>query len=47
MARSGVNAALEIGPGKVLAGLARRIEKSLRVQNVADPEGVAAIADRP
>jgi [acyl-carrier-protein] S-malonyltransferase len=46
MARSGVSAALEIGPGKVLAGLARRIEKSLRVQNVADPEGVAAAAAR-
>ena len=36
MASEGVTHALEIGPGKVLAGLARRIAKDLKVLSVGD-----------
>lgn len=38
---SGVTEALELGPGKVLAGLAKRIDKSLKVTNVDDPTSLA------
>ncbi len=37
MAREGVTHVLEIGPGKVLAGLIRRIAKDLKVLSVGDP----------
>ncbi len=36
MVAAGVTHALEIGPGKVLAGLAKRISKDLKVHNVSD-----------
>jgi [acyl-carrier-protein] S-malonyltransferase len=32
LAREGVDRALEIGPGNVLLGLVRRIEKRIRVE---------------
>ena len=35
LAREGVDRALEVGPGNVLAGLVRRIEKSLKVEGYA------------
>lgn len=38
MAAAGVDRALEIGPGKVLAGLVKRIDKSIRVRSVSTPE---------
>jgi [acyl-carrier-protein] S-malonyltransferase len=44
MASAGVTKALEIGPGKVLAGLVKRIDKSISVQNVSSPEEVATVA---
>lgn len=41
----GVTTLLEVGPGKVLAGLARRIDPDLKVLNVEDPAGIdAAVA---
>jgi [acyl-carrier-protein] S-malonyltransferase len=40
MAESGVTQALEIGPGKVLAGLTRRVDKRIDVVSVSDLEGV-------
>lgn len=36
MAREGVTKALELGPGKVLAGLCKRISKDLKVLSVCD-----------
>ncbi len=43
MAEAGVTHALEIGPGKVLAGLAKRIDKRIAVLSVADAEDIAKI----
>ena len=40
IAAEGVTRALEIGPGKVLAGLVKRIDKRIRVFNVCDAESV-------
>lgn len=37
MVGGGVTKAIEIGPGKVLMGLARRIDRNLKVLNVEDP----------
>ncbi len=45
MAEAGVTRALEIGPGKVLAGLAKRIDKRITVLSVGDAEGVAKVAE--
>ena len=46
MALSGVDTLIELGPGKVLAGLVRRIDKTLRVFPVEDPAGLqAALAE--
>ncbi len=42
MVRSGVDTLVELGPGKVLSGLARRIDKSLRTFSVEDPAGLHA-----
>ena len=36
MHRRGIDTLIECGPGKVLTGLARRIEKSLRAYPVFD-----------
>lgn len=40
----GVDVALEIGPGKVLAGLCKRIDKRLRVVSVSDAASVRGLA---
>ena len=40
MVRLGVQAAVEVGPGRVLAGLIRRIDRSIQVRSVATPEQV-------
>ena len=45
MAAQGVDRALEIGPGKVLAGLVKRIDKRISVHSVGDPESVARLAE--
>lgn len=37
MAAEGVERLIEFGPGKVLSGLARRIDRSLKVRSVAEP----------
>lgn len=40
MAAMGVTQALEIGPGKVLGGLVRRIDRAMKVMNVEDPASI-------
>lgn len=45
MAESGVTHALEIGPGKVLAGLAKRIDKRVAVLSVSDLDSIAKIPE--
>ena len=39
----GVNHFIEIGPGKVLAGLVKRIDKSVNTSNVSDPDSLKAL----
>lgn len=43
MAAEGVTHALEIGPGKVLAGLVKRTAKSIKVLGVADADGLERV----
>ncbi len=43
MAAEGVTHALELGPGKVLAGLGKRIAKQIKVLSVSDPAGLEAV----
>ena len=45
MAEAGVTRALEIGPGKVLANMAKRIDKRVSVLSVGDAESVAKVAE--
>jgi [acyl-carrier-protein] S-malonyltransferase len=40
MIADGVDTVVEVGPGKVLSGIARRIRRDLAVMSVSDPEGV-------
>lgn len=43
LAPRGISAVLEFGPGKVLAGLVKRIDGSLAVEAVADADALAAV----
>jgi [acyl-carrier-protein] S-malonyltransferase len=45
MAQEGVTHALEIGPGKVLAGLVKRIARSIRVLGVSDIAGIDSVKE--
>lgn len=44
MAEQGVESFVEIGPGNVLSGLLRRIDRSLTAHSVATPEDVEVVA---
>lgn len=43
--RIGVRTLVEVGPGKVLTGLAKRIDPELRLLNVQDPASLAATVE--
>ena len=43
MVENGVTHAIEIGPGKVLAGLGKRIARDLKMVSVGDPAAVHAL----
>ncbi len=45
MVKDGIETFVEIGPGRVLAGLMRRIHKPAKVLNVEDPAGVEAAVE--
>jgi [acyl-carrier-protein] S-malonyltransferase len=45
MAEAGVTRALEIGPGKVLANMAKRIDKRVSVLSVGESEALAKVAE--
>jgi len=45
IAEAGVSHALELGPGKVLAGLAKRIDKRVSVLSVGDGASAAGVAN--
>ena len=42
----GVNTFIEVGPGKVLTGLLRQIERSVTTLNVEDEKSLAMTLDR-
>lgn len=44
MAGDGVSTFVELGPGKVLAGLIKRIDRGVRIINIGDAEAVKNIA---
>ncbi|HEY5907558.1 MAG TPA: malonyl CoA-acyl carrier protein transacylase, partial [Vicinamibacteria bacterium] len=44
LVREGVTTVVELGPGTVLGGLVKKIDKSLRVLNVEDPASLDATA---
>ena len=46
MAALGVTDIYEIGSGKELAGLVKRIEKTLKAENVGNPDDIEAVRDR-
>jgi [acyl-carrier-protein] S-malonyltransferase len=43
LAEAGVTHALELGPGRVLAGLVKKTSKDIQVLSVADPAGIEAV----
>jgi [acyl-carrier-protein] S-malonyltransferase len=45
MAAQGVARAIEIGPGRVLAGLVRRIDKRIKVLSVGDPQSLEKVKE--
>jgi [acyl-carrier-protein] S-malonyltransferase len=45
MVGDGIETFVEIGPGRVLAGLVRRIHRAARVFSVEDPVGVEEVVE--
>ena len=46
MAAAGISDFYEVGPGRVLAGLTKRIDKSLNVVGVLDPDTLKKAMER-
>jgi [acyl-carrier-protein] S-malonyltransferase len=45
MLGQGVNGVIEIGPGRVLTGMMRRIDRNVETMNIGDAEGIKALAE--
>jgi [acyl-carrier-protein] S-malonyltransferase len=45
MLADGVELFVELGPGRVLSGLIRRIDRKAKLANIEDPEGLAKLAE--
>ena len=45
MLGQGVNGIIEIGPGRVLTGLMRRINRDIETVNISDAEAIKALAE--
>lgn len=45
LAQLGVTRAIEIGPGRVLSGLIRRVERTIAVKNIEQPDQLAALKE--
>ncbi len=45
MTEAGITTFVEVGPGKVLSGLVKQIDREVRVLNVADPESLSNTKD--
>lgn len=43
LATSGVDTCIEVGPGKVLSGLIKRINRQMRIASVEDPDGLIRV----
>ena len=43
MIEMGVSTFLEVGPGRVLTGLIKKTDRSVRVLNVEDPDSLASV----
>jgi [acyl-carrier-protein] S-malonyltransferase len=42
----GVNTFIEVGPGRVLSGLLRQIDRSVRCFNVEDPASIESMLEK-
>ena len=40
MIKSGINNFLEIGPGRALSGMVKRIDRSAEISNISDLESI-------
>ena len=45
MLGQGVNSIIEIGPGRVLTGLMRRIDRDVETMNIGDAEAIKALTE--
>jgi [acyl-carrier-protein] S-malonyltransferase len=45
MVGDGVSTFIELGPGKVLAGLIKRIDKNVKILNIGDADAIKNIMD--
>ena len=45
MAKQGVTHIVECGPGKVLAGMVKRIDGNIKIMNIYDPNSISEVLE--